>query len=79
MEQAKGFEVENKNSNERLVYKLKKCLYGLKQSGRNNLKHTYLIKQNFCQSLSEKCVYTKYKEEYTMIIVWVDHILIATK
>ena len=42
MEQAKGFEIENKNSNERLVYELKKSLYGLKQSGRNwnNLLHT---------------------------------------
>ena len=45
MEQAKGVEIENKNSNERLVYKLKKSFYGLKQSGRNwnNLLHTYLI------------------------------------
>ena len=65
MEQAKGFEIENKNSNERSVYELKKSLYGLKQSGRNckNLLNTYLIEQNFCQSLSE----------------WVGDILIATK
>ena len=27
----KGFEIENKNRKERLVYKLKKSLYGLKQ------------------------------------------------
>ena len=42
MELAKDFEIENKNSNERLVYKLKKSLYSLKQSGRNwnNLLHT---------------------------------------
>ena len=81
MEQAKVFEIENKNCNERLVYKSKKFLYGLKQSSRNwnNLLHTYLIEQNFCQSLSDVCLYTKYKDEYTIIIVWVDDILIATK
>ena len=81
MEQAKRFEIENKNSNERLVYKLKKSLYGLKQSGRNwnNLLLTYLIEQNFYQSLPDVCAYTKCKDEYTIIIVWVDDILIATK
>ena len=81
MEQTKGFEIENKNSYERLLYKLKKSLYGLKQSGRNwnNLLHIYLIKQNFCQSLSDVCVYTEYKDEYSVIIESVDDILIATK
>ena len=81
MEQAKGFVIENKNNNERLVYKLKKSLYALKQSGRNwnNLLRTYLIERIFCQSLSDVCVYTKYEDEYSIIIVWVDDILIATK
>ena len=81
MEQAKDFEIENKNSNERLVYKLKKSLYGLKQSGRNwnNLLHTYLIEQNVFQSLSDVCVSRKYKDEYMIIIVCVDDILTATK
>ena len=31
---ARGFETENKNIKERLLYELKKSLYGLKQSGR---------------------------------------------
>ena len=77
----KGFKIENKNSKERLVYKLKKSLYGLKQSGRNwnNLLHTYLIKQGFSQSLPDICVYTKYKDIYTIIILWVDDIFISTK
>ena len=54
-------QAKDENSNERLVYKLKKSLYGLKQSGQNwnNLLHTYLIEQNGCQSLSGVRVYTK--------------------
>ena len=80
MEQAKGLEIENKNSNERQIYKLKKSLSGLKQAVENGtINYTYLIKQHFRQSLSDVCVYTKYKDEYTIIIVWVDDILIATK
>ena len=47
IEQPEGFR-ESGNSGELLVYKLKKSLYGLKQSGRNcnNLLHDYLIKEN---------------------------------
>ena len=35
MEQTKGFERENENSNERLVYESKKSFPSLKQSGQN--------------------------------------------
>ena len=42
MEQAEGFEVQREKG--RLIYKLNKSLYGLKQSGRNwnSLLHSYL-------------------------------------
>lgn len=48
MEQSEGFEKKGKNGG-KLVYKLKKSLYGLKQSGRNwnNMLHTYLINEQF--------------------------------
>ena len=45
MRQPKGYELEGK------VWRLRKSLYGLKQSGRNwqNLLHDYLIELNFKQ------------------------------
>ena len=51
MEQPEGFEKVGKNG-EKLVSKLKKSLYGLKQSGRNsnNMLHSFL-----CHSLTHVC------------------------
>ncbi len=45
MEQPEGYEVKF-SPNEKLVYKLEKSLYGLKQSGRNwnKVLHEYLTK-----------------------------------
>ena len=47
MEQDEGFEIQSENG--RLVYKLNKSLYGLKQSGRNwnSLLHSYLQANKF--------------------------------
>ena len=52
MEQPEGF-VQFTDKNEKLVCKLKKSLYGLKQSGRNwnNLLHSFLLSENFEQSI----------------------------
>ena len=78
--QPKGFEVVSKDDT-KLVWKLKKSLYGLKQSGRNwnNLLHSYLIDNNFIQSLAEPCVYTKHENDHIIILIlWVDDIIIAT-
>ena len=65
----------------KLVCKLKKSLYGLKQSGRkwNNLLHTYLCDQGFSQSLADPCVYVKNSEsnECVILIIWVDDIIIS--
>ena len=51
MEQLEGYEKLGKNG-ERLVFKLNKSLYGLKQSGRNwnNMLHEFLLKESFIQS-----------------------------
>ena len=63
-DQPEGFEKHGDRS-ESLVCKLKKPLYGLKQSGRNwnNLLHTYLINENFTQSLADPCVYVRTTED----------------
>ncbi|CAL4239318.1 unnamed protein product, partial [Meganyctiphanes norvegica] len=47
------------------VLKIKKSLYGLKQSGRlwNEMLHAYLVEKNFTRSLVDTCVYTQFNEE----------------
>ena len=75
IEQPKGFEQNDSENGVQLVYKLKKSLYGLKQSGRNwnSLLHDYLTDESFVQSNADPCVYVKGTDESKVIlIVWVD-------
>ena len=80
LEQPKGFVRTNENGDE-LVCKLKKSLYGLKQSGRNwnHVLHKFLIDQNFKQSVADPCLYTKLeKDVMSMILIWVDDLIICS-
>ena len=66
---------------EHLVCKLKKSLYGLKQSGRNwnYVLHSYLVNEGFTQSQADNCVYIKItKRSFTVIVVRVDDLIIAS-
>ena len=79
MQQPEGFEKKGENG-EKLVYKLRKSLYGLKQSGRNwnNMLHAYLLDQEFEQSLADPCVYYKNRDNMNVVvIIWVDDIIIS--
>ena len=79
VEQPEGFR-KSGNSGETLVCKLKRSLYGLKQSGRNwsNLLHDYLANEKFTQSLADPCLYVRTTNSgCVIIIVWVDDIIIA--
>jgi hypothetical protein len=79
MDQPEGFEVPG-NGDEKVVYKLNKSLYGLKQSGRNwnSLLHNRLIEDNFVQSSVDPCLYTKQTENgIVMILIWVDDLIIG--
>ncbi len=81
IEQPEGYEVKSQ-SNEKLVYKLEKSLYGLKQSGRNwnRMLHEYLCEIKFVQNPADHCVYTKVTEtEKVFIIIWVDDLIIAAR
>ena len=62
-----------------LVLKLKKSLYGLKQSGRNwnNTLDTFLKEEGFQRSLNDPCFYTRSDNVY--LVHWVDDIIIAAK
>lgn len=79
MEQPEGFEVKSDTS-EKLVCKLNKSLYGLKQSGRNwnKMLSDYLTKNEFVQNPADHCVYTKQAgKERAILVIWVDDLLIA--
>ena len=82
VEQPKGYEKLGKHG-ERLVYKLNKSLYGLKQSGRNwnMMLHGYLVKEGFTQSLADPCVYISLVDgdanKCIILIIWVDDLIIS--
>ena len=85
VEQPEGY-VKTNEQGEKLVWKLKKSLYGLKQSGRNwnNLLHSHLTVTDLSsvQSLFETCAYVKNSNnanEMCIVLVWVDDILLVTK
>ena len=78
LEQPEGFDKTEKG--EKLVCKLKKSLYGLKQSGRNwyKLLNDHLEQDNFVRNLSDHCVYRKQiGDEQIIVTIWVDDLIIA--
>ena len=79
MEQPEGFAIPS-NSEDVLVCKLNKSLYGLKQSGRNwnGMLHSYLCENSFVQSDVDNCVYVKHMDDKMIVIViWVDDLIIG--
>ena len=79
IEQPDGYEVYDKGG-EKLVCKLNKSRYGLKQSGRNwnSMLHVYLLDEGFEQSQADPCVYTRFRNDAkAIIIIWVDDMIIA--
>ena len=79
MKQPEGFEVPGK---EHLVCRLKKSIYGLKQSPRcwNEALDKHLKIMNFKQSNNDPCIYTlELHGEIYIIAVYVDDIILAGK
>jgi hypothetical protein len=76
MRQPQGFIAEGQ---EHLVCKLKKCIYGLKQSPRcwNTALHNQLTTMEFVQADSDPCVYRDSGGETFFIGVYVDDIILA--
>ena len=72
VEQPEGFKTK------KLVYRLNKSLYGLKQSGRNwnKMLHECLIRNDFIQDPAIHCVYMK-QNERLLIVSWFDDLIIA--
>ena len=79
MEQPEGFEKKGPKG-EKLVYKLRKSLCDLKESGCNwnNILQGYLLDEGFEQLLADPCVYYRQSDNMNVvIIVWVDDIIIG--
>ena len=71
-----------KGKNGNYIWKLKKSLYGLKQSSQTWRKtfHIYLTTQYFVQSPVDPCTYVQdVHNKISIILLWVDDILIASK
>ena len=77
MKQPEGFATKGK---EHLVCKLKKSIYGLKQSPRcwNVALDDHLCDIGFTQSTSDPCIYTS-EGESVLLAVYVDDVLLAAK
>jgi hypothetical protein len=80
MEQPKGF---SQLGQEHLVYKLKKSLYGLKQSPRQWYKRfdSYMIKIGYKRCEYDCCVYVRSLDDdsFIFLLLYVDDMLIAVK
>ena len=81
LEQPKGFEKLDSNGN-KLVCKLKKSIYGLKQAAKNWYQElsNFLIQQGFERSKHDYCLFLKNKENGKLyVLTWVDDLVIAGK
>jgi len=78
MEQPEGFVTEGQ---EHMFCKLRRSIYGLKQSPKclNATLDTYLKKIGFLQSAGDPCVYIAAVGEMAVIGVYVDDIMVACK
>ena len=78
MQQPDGYVQQGK---EHLVCKLKKSLYGLKQSPRcwNKALTEFLKSANFRQSSAETCIYVRDNNSLSIVAVYMDDLIIATK
>lgn len=80
MHQPDGFKVVDKESQ---VYRLRKSLYGLKQSPRQWYKRfdSFMLNHGFTRSLYDCCVYMRklHGGDYIYLLLCVDDMLIASK
>ena len=80
LEEPDGYQTES-TEGKKIFWKLKKSLYGLKQSGRNwnHMLHEFFISREFSQSKSDHCLYSKHDgKSIVIIVIWVDDIMVAS-
>ena len=80
LEQPQGF-VQKVNSGQKLVCKLNKSIYGLKQAAKNwyEALTSLLLKEGFKRSRNDYCLFVQKEEDgtFSYVLVWVDDIVVA--
>ena len=80
LEQPPGF-VKKANSRQKLVCKLNKSIYGLKQAAKNwyEALTSLLLKEGFKRSRNDYCLFVRKEEDgtFSYVLVWVDDIVVA--
>ena len=80
LEQPDGF-VKKANSGQKLVCKLNKSIYGLKQAAKNwyEALTSLLLKKGFKRSCNDYCLFVRKEENgtFSYVLVWVDDIVVA--
>ena len=74
--------VKQRTDGEKLVCRLNKSIYGLKQAANNWYKElaNFLLRQGFTRSRNDHCLFAGAETEgHTFILVWVDDIIVASK
>ena len=77
MVQPSGYVV---NGKENLVCKLKKSLYGLKQTPRcwNKAFQEFMESEGFSQTTADPCVFVRLSDTVTIVAVYVDDLILIT-
>ena len=81
LEQPQEF-VKCGSDGEKLVCRLNKSIYGLKQATNNwyNELANFLLRQGFSRSRNDHCLFARSEaEDHTFILVWVDDIILASR
>ena len=81
LEQPQEF-VKRGSDGEKLVCRLNKSIYGLKQAANNWYKElaNFLLRQGFTRSRNDHCLFARSEaENHTFILVWVDDIIVASR
>ena len=80
LEQPQGF-VKKANSGQKLVCKLNKSIYGLKQAAKNwyEALTSLLLKEGFKRSRNDYCLFVRKEENgtFSYVLIWVDDIVVA--
>ena len=74
--------VKRISDGEKIVCRLKKSIYGLKQAANNWYKQlaNFLLRQGFTRSRNDHCLFARSEaEDHTFILVWVDDIMVASR
>ena len=81
LEQPQEF-VKQRSDGEKLVCRLNKSIYGLKQAANNWYRDlaNFLLRQGFTRSRNDHCFFARAEREgHTFILIWIDDIIVVSR